>query len=160
MKYRILFLGLSLLLYGIALALPCLLFNIVPIDPAKVNVLRVYEMKGIELTIAGIVGLLFLQIAAIGWLANPIYWLGCIFFVRQQYKFSVIAGLTSVVIGFGGTLLAFWFALPADSGGISKLVLNKPLFGFWIWLAAPGLLALISVFRLLKTQEMSATRSE
>ena len=70
MKYRILFLGLSLLLYGIALALPCLLFNIVPIDPAKVNVLRVYEMKGIELTIAGIIGLLFLQVAAIGWFAT------------------------------------------------------------------------------------------
>ncbi len=149
MKNRIIFLGLSLLLYGIALALPCLLFNVVPIAPT-VNPTHVYAMKGAELTIFGIIGLLFLQIPAIGWFANPIYGLCCILFMRQQYKFSAIAGLASVVIGFGGTLSAFWFTLPADSGGIAKFTLNQPLFGFWLWLAAPGLLALISVFRLVK----------
>jgi len=149
MKNRIVFLGLSLLLYGIALAMPCLLFNVVPIAPT-VNPTHVYAMKGAELTAWGIFGLLFLQIPAIGWLANPIYGLCCIFFVRQQYKFSAMAGLASVVIGFGGTLSAFWFTLPADSGGIAKFVLNQPLLGFWVWLAAPGSLALTSVFRLVK----------
>lgn len=150
MKYKTVLLGLSLLLYGTALALPCLLFNVVPIAPAGVTATHVYTMKGAELTAWGIFGLLFLQIPAIGWLANPIYGLCCIFFMRQQYKFSAMTGLASVVVGFGGTLSAFWFTLPADSGGIAKFILNKPLFGFWVWLAAPGLLALISVFRLVK----------
>lgn len=160
MKYKTVFLGLSLLLYGIALALPCLLFNVVPIAPAGITATHVYTMKGAELTALGIFGLLFLQIPAIGWLANPVYWLCCILFMRQQYKFSAIAGFASVVIGFGGTLSAFWFTLPADSGGIAKFVLNKPLFGFWLWLAAPGLLALISMFRLVKKIQCQKTLSE
>jgi len=163
-KGKTVFLGLSLLLYGIALALPCLLFNIVPANSTELNppidVNDVYAMKGAELTFIGIVGLIILKIPAIGWLANPIYWLCCMFFMRQQYKSSLMAGLISIAIGFGGTLSAFWFALPADSGGVSELILNKFLFGFWVWLAAPGLLTLISVFRLFSTQKMLAATSE
>ena len=162
MKDKFVFLGLSLLAYGIAMVLPCVLFNVVPIDPAKVNPLNVgdvHAMKGIELTAWGIFGLLFLQIPAIGWLANPIYWLCCLCFGRQQYKLSAIAAITSVVIGFAGTLSAFWFPLPADSGGVSEFTLNQLLFGFWLWLAAPGLLALISIIWLFKKQDISVASS-
>jgi hypothetical protein len=145
MKYRIIALGLSLFLYGIALTLPCLLFEIVPrelsIDHLK-DYGSFYEMNGLEVTGWGILGLLFLQIPALGWLANPVYWLSCIFFVRQQYKFSAI--------GFGGTLSAFWFNLPNGSNLFSVLALHKLLAGFWVWLSAPGLLGLISVFYLVK----------
>ncbi|MEA5451866.1 hypothetical protein VB780_25040 [Leptolyngbya sp. CCNP1308] len=127
MKYKIVLLGLSLFLYGVALALPCLLFNVVPIDsvggsPSDPN--DVYAMKGIALTFFGIIGLLFLQIPAIGWLANPIYWLCCITFMMNRYRFSVIAGIAAILTGFGGTFSAFWFNLPADSGGVSELALN------------------------------------
>lgn len=151
MKNKIVCLGLSLFLYGIALALPCLLFNVVPIDsvggnPSDPN--DMYAMKGIELTFFGIIGLFFLQIPAIGWLANPIYWLCCITFMMQRYRFSAIAGIAAVLIGFGGTFSAFWFNLPADSGGVSEFALNQLLLGFWLWLAAPGLIGLVSIFRL------------
>lgn len=153
MKYKIVLLGVSLFLYGIALALPCLLFNVVPIDsaggsPSDLN--DVYAMRGIELTFFGIIGLLFLQIPAIGWFANPLYWLCCITFMMQRYGFSAIAGITAILIGFGGTFSAFWFNLPADSGGVSELALNQLLLGFWLWLAAPGLIALASFLGLLK----------
>ena len=96
MNYKILFLGLSLFLYGAALAIPCLLFNVVPLDSAGVvpsDPSDVYAMKGIELTFFGIIGLLFLQVPAIGWLANPIYWLCCILFMLQRYRLSAIAGI-------------------------------------------------------------------
>lgn len=113
MKYRIVSLGLSLVLYGIALALPCILFEIVPIDTSKVPNPKDYEieMNGFELTWSGLFRLIFLQIAAVGWLANPVYLLCCAFFARQKYKIAVIAALTSVAVGFGGTLLGFWFKL-------------------------------------------------
>lgn len=153
MKYKIVLLGLSLFLYGIALALPCLLFNVVTTEAVGVNPSDpndVYAMRGIELTFLGIIGLLFLQIPAIGWLANPIYWLCCITFMMQRYRFSAIAGMAAVLIGFGGTFAAFWFNLPADSGGVSEFALNNLLLGFWLWLAAPGLIALVSGFRLLQ----------
>jgi len=152
-KYRIVVLGFSLLLYGMALSLPCLLFNIVPRDPLVVNHLKdygIYEMKGIEVTAWGILGLLFLQIPAIGWLANPAYWLSCILFARQKYKFSAITSLTAIAVGYGGTLSAFWFKLPNGSNPDSALALKKLLVGFWIWLDAPVLLALISLFLLMK----------
>ncbi len=162
MKYKIVFLGLSLFLYGTALALPCLLFNVVPTDsvgvsPADPN--DVYAMKGIELTFFGIIGLLFLQIPATGWFANPIYWLCCITFMMQRYRFSAIAGIAAVLIGFGGTFSAFWFNLPADSGGVSELALNNFLLGFWLWLAAPGLIALASFIGVLKESARLTTRS-
>ncbi|NMF86367.1 hypothetical protein [Nodosilinea sp. P-1105] len=163
MKYKLLFLGLSLFLYGAALALPCLLFNVVPIDavgvvPSDPN--DVYAMKGIELTFFGIIGLLFLQIPALGWLANPIYWLCCITFMVQRYRFAAIAGIAAVLIGFGGTFSAFWFNLPADSGGVSEFSLSQLLFGFWLWLAAPGLIALAAFIGLLKQPARLATRSD
>lgn len=153
MKYKIVLLGISLFLYGIALALPCLLFNVVPIDsvgesPSDPN--DIYGMGGIELTFFGIIGLLFLQIPAIGWFANPLYWLCCITFMMRRYRFSAIAGMAAILIGFGGTFSAFWFNLPADSGGVSELALNQLLLDFWLWLAAPGLIALASSLGLLK----------
>jgi len=162
-NYRIIFLGLSLFLYGIALALPCLLFNVVPIGSAGVspsNPSDVYAMKGIELTFLGMIGLLFLQIPAIGWFANPIYWLCCITFMMQRYRFSAIAGIAAVLIGFGGTFSAFWFHLPADSGGVSEFALNRLLLGFWLWLAAPGLIALVSSVRLSQAPAQLTTSSE
>jgi hypothetical protein len=148
MKDKILFLGLSLFLYGVAQALPCLLFNVVPIDAAGGGLSdpnNVYAMKGIELTFFGMIGLLFLQIPAIGWFANPLYWLGCITFLMQRYRFSAIAGMAAILIGFSGTFSAFWFNLPADSGGVSELALSQFLLGFWLWLVAPGVIALVSM---------------
>jgi len=162
-KYKIVFLGLSLFLYGIALALPCLLFNVVPIDSVGVSPSDpndVYAMKGIELTFFGMIGLLFLQIPAIGWFANPIYWLCCITFMMQRYRFSAIAGIAAVLIGFGGTFSAFWFNLPADSGGVSELALNQFLLGFWLWLAAPGLIVLVSSVRLFQAPAQLTASSE
>lgn len=153
MKYKIVSLGLSLFLYGMALALPCLLFNVVPIDSVGASHSDpndIYAMRGIELTFFGIIGLLFLKIPAIGWFANPLYWLSCIMFMLRRCRFSAIAGMAAILIGFGGTFSAFWFNLPADSGGVSELALSQFLLGFWLWLAAPGLIALVSIIGLSK----------
>ncbi|WP_008312030.1 hypothetical protein [Leptolyngbya sp. PCC 6406] len=163
MKYKIVFLGLSLFLYGIALALPCLLFNVVPTDsigviPSDPN--DVYAMKGIELTFLGIIGLLFLQIPAIAWFANPLYWLCCITFMIKRYRFSAITGIVAILIGFGGTFSAFWFNLPADSGGVSELALSQFLFGFWLWLVAPSVIALASIIGLLKQPALLIASSD
>ncbi len=117
-------------------------------------------MKGIELTFFGIIGLFFLQIPAIGWFANPIYWFCCTAFMRQHYMFSAIAGVIAVLIGFGGTFSAFWFNLPADSGGVAELALNQLLLGFWLWLAAPGLIGIASCISLLAQPAQLATKND
>ncbi|MFH7027965.1 MAG: hypothetical protein ACHBN1_21840 [Heteroscytonema crispum UTEX LB 1556] len=159
MRNRIIFIGLSLLLYGIALSIPCLLFDISPkgvpkseAPPGKINAYgnldNICDMTGIELTIVGLFGLFGVIPPAIGWLANPAYWMSCILFARQQYKFSMISALIAIILGFAGTVSAFWFRLPNGSSPFTELALNKLLPGFWLWLAAPGFIALIGVFKL------------
>ncbi len=86
MPIRALIFLLSLTIYGLAQALPCLSFTSVPTkltfeEAAAGNMsLDTFDdtlipMSGFELTIyGGLALLLFWQIAAIGWLANPIYW--------------------------------------------------------------------------------------
>ena len=162
MNYKILSLGLSLLLYGIAMALPCLLFKIVPIDPLIVPNPQNYNytMRGFELTFFGIFGLMFLQITALGWLANPIYWISCFFFTYRKYKISAIMGTTAVAIGFSGTLLGFQYKLPSSEGLPPNALISSFLPGFWVWLAAPGLLALVSLFYLLKKPQYSEKLTE
>ncbi|MBD2357379.1 hypothetical protein H6G41_22625 [Tolypothrix sp. FACHB-123] len=155
MKTRILFILLSLFIYGIALSLPALAFRIVDIQFGGVNnkeeiatlTNTISTMTGAELTLVGFFGLLFLQIPpSLGWLANPGYWVSCAFFFRQQYQFSTLAGLISILFGFLGTISAFWVRLPDGSNPFKKLALSELLPGFWLWLAAPALIALVSFF--------------
>ncbi|HEY9846013.1 MAG TPA: hypothetical protein V6D03_07435 [Candidatus Caenarcaniphilales bacterium] len=160
MNYRVGVLALSFLLYGLAMTLPCLFFNIVGkpgvsgpnLPTGALNAYgypdNIYEMKGIELTIAGLFGLVFLQLPAVGWLANPLYWASCVFLARQQYRLCALVGLVAVSVGLAGSLSAFWWRLPSGSNPFTEMALQKLLPGFWVWLAAPGLLILASLLRL------------
>ncbi|PMB48584.1 hypothetical protein CEN40_06945 [Fischerella thermalis CCMEE 5205] len=159
MTNRVIFIGLSLFLYGIALSLPALAFKIVEItfggQNNKVEIAtltdKITTMTGAELTLVGFFGLLLLVIPpSIGWLANPAYWTSCVFFFRQQYNWSILTALISIIVGFLGTISAFWFRLPAGSTPFQKLALHELLLGFWLWLAAPGFIILVSIFKLKK----------
>ncbi|MEH2189064.1 MAG: hypothetical protein V7K64_23310 [Nostoc sp.] len=135
-------LGISLFIYIMALSLPALTFEI--IEPKTIHTGSTYIMKGIEVTIGGILGLLFLQASAIGWLANPLYWYSCKFFVQKKYKFSIASAFSSIIVGFTGTISTYWFALPNGSNPDSQLLLIKLLPGFWLWLAAPAFVMIIA----------------
>jgi hypothetical protein len=100
-------------------------------------------MRGIEVTAWGILGLLFLQIPEIGWLANPLYWFSCVSFVKKKYQLSKFTALAAIVVGFIGTISAYWFALPNGSSPDSQILLTKLLLGFWLWLAAPTFLMIV-----------------
>jgi hypothetical protein len=138
------------------------LFDILPkgvakadAPPGQINAYgyldNIAEMTGIELTFAGFLGLLFFLIPpSLGWLANPTYWMSCIFLARQQYKFSLFLAVIAVIIGFAGTVSAFWYRLPNGSSPNSELLLNQLLTGFWFWLAAPAFIGLISLLKLTK----------
>jgi hypothetical protein len=135
-------LGISLLLYITAFSLPALAFEIVEHKTTHTGI--IYIMKGAEVTVWGVLGLLFLQVPAIGWLANPLYWFSCLFFVKKKYKFSIASAFISIIVGFTGTISAYWLALPNGSNPNSQLLLTKLLPGFWLWLAAPAFLMMIA----------------
>jgi hypothetical protein len=141
-KHRLFLLGVSLSLYIMGLIFPALAFEIVN-DKTSYSGIMV-NMRGIEVTAWGVFGLLFLQIPAIGWLANPLYWLSCVFFVKKKYQFSIAAALTAIIVGFIGTISAYWFALPNGSSPDSQILLTKLLLGFWLWLAAPCFLMIVT----------------
>lgn len=141
---RLVIWGISLLLYIIALSLPALAFDIVDNQTKQTSFISV--MKGVEVTIWGLLGLLFLQIPAIGWLANPLYWFSCKLFVHKKYKFSMVSAFIAIIVGFTGTISAYWLALPNGSSPYSHLLLNKLLPGFWLWLAAPGWVMIIASY--------------
>jgi hypothetical protein len=135
-------LGISLLLYITALILPALAFEIV--EHRAMDTSSIYIMKGAEVTAWGILGLLFLQVPAIGWLANPLYWFSCLSFVQKKYKFSIASAFIAIIVGFTGTISAYWLALPNGSNPYSQLLLTQLLPGFWLWLAAPAFLMIIA----------------
>ena len=135
---RLFLLGISLWLYIMGLVFPALAFEIVNYKTVHSGI--IIDMKGIEVTAWGVLGLLFLQIPAIGWLANPLYWLSCVFFVKKKYQFSIAFTITAIIVGFLGTISAYWFALPNGSSPDSQILLTKLLLGFWLWLAAPTFL--------------------
>ncbi|AFY44097.1 hypothetical protein [Nostoc sp. PCC 7107] len=135
-------LGISLVLYIMALSLPALAFEIVEYKTIYTNSITI--MKGAEVTMWGVLGLLFLQAPAIGWLANPLYWLSCKFFVQKKYYFSIASAFSAIIVGFTGTISTYWFPLPNGSNPDSQLLLIKLLPGFWLWLAAPAFLMMIT----------------
>ncbi|MEW6497442.1 MAG: hypothetical protein AB1589_33815, partial [Cyanobacteriota bacterium] len=51
--------------------------------------------------------------------------------------------------GWAGTVSAFWLRLPNGSSPFTELALNKLLTGFWLWLAAPGFIAFLSIIKLI-----------
>jgi hypothetical protein len=142
-------LGLSLVIYIIALSLPSLEFGYISRNTTYINgISDTYIMRGIEVTAWGVLGLLFLQVPAIGWLANPLYWLSCILLAQKKYKSSLAAAFISVILGFTGTIAAHWLPLPNGSNPYSQMLLIKLLPGFWLWLAAPICIIITSIFRL------------
>ncbi|PZO36157.1 MAG: hypothetical protein DCF19_22275 [Pseudanabaena frigida] len=153
-KRRLFLLGVSLSLYIMGLILPALAFEIVNFKTSYSGVM--VNMKGIEVTAWGVLGLLFLQIPAIGWLANPLYWLSCVFFVKKKYQFSIAFTITAIIVGFLGTISAYWFALPNGSSPDSQILLTKLLLGFWLWLAAPTFLMIVDLFYLQYRSRLNA----
>jgi hypothetical protein len=153
-KHRLFFLGVSLSLYIIGLILPALTFEIINNKTLPSGIM--VDMRGIEVTAWGILGLLFLQIPAIGWLANPFYWLSCKFFAKKKYLFSMATALAAIIVGLLGTISAYWFALPNGSRPDSQILLTKLLMGFWFWLAAPTFLVIVDFVYLQSRSHLNA----
>jgi len=153
---------LSLVIYGLAQALPCLSFISVPTALALKEIAGgnmsldafdniPFPMSGFELTLyGGLALILFWQISAIGWLANPLYWCSALLFSQQKYKGAAIVSVLAVVVGGIGTTLAFHYMLPTGSSPYSSFALQSMLPGFWLWFSAPIMMATSSVLCLFR----------
>ncbi len=121
-----LFIGLSLLLFLLACATPCLEMS-QKSDPT---------WYGLRILVLGWLGILVGQFA---WLANPLWLIGLITFVLRKWL------ATLIVLGFSllfalNTLLLFGIPLPADESNVNHTSLVRLRIGFYLWLASIAIL--------------------
>lgn len=121
-----LFIGLSVLLFVMACATPCLEMS-QKSDPT---------WYGLRILVLGWMGILAGQFA---WLANPLWLLGLITFALRKWL------VTLIVLGFSllfaaNTLLIFVMPLPADESNINHTSLVRLRIGFYLWLASIAVL--------------------
>ena len=95
--------------------------------------------SGWWLLASGWLGLLIGQVA---WLANPLLLLAAVLLLRGRARISLLL--------IGGALLLLWLqmamtgSLVDNEGGIAHAI-ERRYAGYWLWMAAVGLGALVSV---------------
>ncbi|MCP2729533.1 hypothetical protein [Limnofasciculus baicalensis] len=150
---------LSLILYISCLASPAILFEkICGGSNSKDFVAGLWNVPngatesswGIALLLLGAIGVIFIQYGAMGWLANPFYFLALITSItsfRNNLIFARIFIVGAIGFALSSLHLTNWFPLLADEGGVCYLSAIQPLLGYWLWLSAMGLLAIHIGFR-------------
>ena len=102
-------------------------------------------MGGLELLLNGFFGVVFMQLGAVGWLANPlfiIFLFGAYRPKEMQRNKRISTGALLLVLS--SLLLTNIFPLLGDEGGVCYLSANSPKLGYWLWLGAAALMAYIS----------------
>jgi len=115
---NLLFIGLSVLLFLLACATPCLEMS-QKSDPT---------WYGLRILVLGWMGVLVGQFA---WLANPLWLLGLITFALRKWRVALIA-LGASLLFAANTLLLFVMPLPADESNINHTSLVRLRIGFYL----------------------------
>eukprot|EP01006_Ploeotia_vitrea_P006091 TRINITY_DN12253_c0_g1_i1.p1 TRINITY_DN12253_c0_g1~~TRINITY_DN12253_c0_g1_i1.p1 ORF type:complete len:176 (-),score=1.85 TRINITY_DN12253_c0_g1_i1:182-709(-) len=117
------------------------------------------QYTGIEMTLSGILGVLFLQPGALGWLANPLHCAALVCCGGFSHTLSHVFTLSALIAATLSLHLTIWFPLMRDEGGVNYLVAARPLVGHWLWLASMVTLALY-VCAVQRERKQSTTAGE
>lgn len=121
-----LFVGVSLLLFVMACATPCLEMS-QKSDPV---------WYGLRILVLGWMGFLAGQFA---WFANPLWLIGVVAFAFRKWSVALISLGLALFFALN-TLLLFVMPLPADESKINNTSLVRLRIGFYLWLAGMALL--------------------
>jgi hypothetical protein len=136
-KPRLLALGVSLLLYALACALPALDFLKEDGSPTPES-----PMFGFVLLFIGWLGIIIGQFA---WLANLGWLLSLILLLCRRWIASLVTSILAILLAMQ-TYALFAQRVPANEAATSYLILQQVKIGFYVWLAsflAAGVSALI-----------------
>lgn len=97
------------------------------------------EMSGIEILALGGFGVLFAQIGAIGWLANPLYFY-LLFQILKGKPARNLLMIICLVLGIISLPITNMTPFLADEGGACYFSASRPELGFWLWLFSMVLL--------------------
>lgn len=127
-----------------AMTVPALTFEKVcgggdPVGLSQVPVGTVDVWVGGRILLMGIIGMIFVPHLSFGWLANLFYSAAFLSVVIRRAKLAIGLAIAGLIIGVSGTLWTETHGLPADEAGYCYLYLNQLNLGFWLWVAAQGI---------------------
>jgi hypothetical protein len=128
----------SLVLFVAACFAPALSFRVYSSDPARYTI---EVNRGGNILFIGWMGVLVGQVA---WVANPPWVLGIGLLFFERIKGARIL-LTLAALLALSTLRLYRSEMPYDEGGVTKMLLQAPLLGFYLWLSSI-VLALVAAF--------------
>jgi hypothetical protein len=133
----------ALAIFGLSCLAPAVQWEIgiVP-DPVDPHIVDNYGYS--LLAASGAVGLSFLPVG-LAWLANPAFMVACISLLTRNFKAAYRFGLAAVLLGSTFTVSSRYFPLIAEGpNGSEHWIFHRALFGFWLWLIAPALVAVFA----------------
>ena len=101
---------------------------------------------GLPLLLLGGLGVIFLQAGAMGWLANPLYFLALVTSLENKIRAARILSFTALGFGLVSLHLTNWYPLLADEAGVCRQSAIQPLIGHWMWLTSMVLLTINACF--------------
>lgn len=148
----------SLFLFGIAMVVPALTFEklcgggYTPSGLFGEPTGAVEAWRGIQILLLGIVGVIFAPHLSFGWFANVFYTAALILLWVDKPRIALPLAIAGLAIGIGGTLWTQTHGLYADEGGVCYFYLTNLNEGFWLWVGAQSLVAVVALGRSLLPQ--------
>lgn len=96
----------------------------------------VESMSGLKLLLVGGFGVLFVQLGAVGWLANALYFLVVALWLTKEESPIKWLVLASLIVAASSLPLTNLFPIAADEGIVCYFSAIRPEVGYWLWLAA------------------------
>jgi hypothetical protein len=124
---------LAVILFGAACLSPALAFRVFTNTPV---VYKLERMSGGAVLALGWFGVLRGQWA---WSANPLAMLGWAFLLFGRRRIALATLAISVAVAFT-TFAARRQQFPHDEGDVTHMTLDRPLIGFYLWVASLALM--------------------
>lgn len=113
---------------------------------------QIETLSGLYLFLSGFLGVLFMQPAAVAWLANVFYFASlCMALGEISVPSRRLASL-SLILAVVSLPITNFYPLPADEGGVCYFSAISPVSGYWLWLAAIVVLTIVVWRNPLSTQ--------
>lgn len=134
-----LILYISVALYGASLVFPAIEFT----KSCRWPTPPTYEIyTGFSILLTGGFGLIALQFGCLGWLANPLYFIGLISAFKGKFKRNWLP-ILSLFIAILSISIAESAPIAADEGVVCRFSALTIKLGYWLWLGAISLLNIV-----------------
>lgn len=143
MKFKsAIYLSLSVMVFVSSFLFPAVIFKLSPDAFPASSPTEVWW--GYEMFFYGFFGILLSQAGAVSWVSNVFYAMTFYCLIKDKYKYARIVSMLAVAMGLAFPIFAFLFPLPQDEGGVIHARFFRPGIGYFLWMLALVVVALVS----------------